>query len=79
MYPLETNRDVRNLKGQYSKECARKEAASLADRAIWEKITVGRTGIRWDNVVEKIRKELGRDQEGIPSIEKFWRVQDRVE
>ena len=28
-------------------------------------------GIRWDHVVEKIWKDLGRDQEEVLSIEKF--------
>ena len=41
------------------------------DRAAWEKITKGRAGIRWDNVVETTRKDLGGDQEGVLSVEKF--------
>ena len=43
----------------------------MADQAVWEKLTKGRAGIRWDNVVEKIWKDLGRDQEEVLSIEKF--------
>ena len=39
---------------------------------LWEKITKGRAGIRWDNVVENIFKDLGEDQEEVLlSIEKF--------
>ena len=44
---------------------------AIADRAVWEKITQGRAGIRWDSVVEKIWKELGGDYEEVLSIEKF--------
>ena len=57
-----------------------KRLPGIADRAVWEKITNGRAGIRWDNVVEKIWKEIGGDQEDILSKEKgqrkVWRVQD---
>ena len=53
-----------------SKEYARKEIASIVDRAIWEKITKGRAGIRWDNVVKKIWKDVGGGQE-VLSTEKF--------
>ena len=31
-----------------------KRLPAIVDRATWENITKGRTGIRWDNVVEKI-------------------------
>ena len=44
---------------------------AIADRAVWEKITKGQAGVRWDNVVEKIGKELGGDKEEVLSIEKF--------
>ena len=44
---------------------------AIVDRAVWEKITEGRAGIRWDNVVEKIWKDLGGGQEEVLSIEKF--------
>ena len=42
---------------------------AIADRTAWEKTTKGRAGVRWDNAVEKIRKDL-RDQEEELSIEK---------
>ena len=42
-----------------------KRLPAIADRAVWEKITKGRAGIRWDNVVEKIWKKSGGDQEDI--------------
>ena len=44
---------------------------AIADRAVWETITKGRAGIRWGNVVEKIWKKLGGDQEEVLSIDKF--------
>ena len=43
----------------------------IDDRAVWEKVTKGRVGNSWDNVFEKIWKELGGDQEEVLSIEKF--------
>ena len=48
-----------------------KRLPAIVDRAVWEKITKGRAGIRWDNVVEKTWKDLGGDQEKVLSIEKF--------
>ena len=45
------------------------------DRTVWEKITKGRAGIRWDNVVEKIRKDLGGPRSTV--YREVWRVQDR--
>ena len=48
-----------------------KRLPAIADRAVWEKMTKGRAGITWDNVVDKIWKELGGDQEGVLSVEKF--------
>ena len=44
----------------------------IADRAVWETITKGRAGIRWDNVVERMWKALRGDEEDILlSIEKI--------
>ena len=55
MYPLETNRDVRKLEWQYKlRNVSEKRLPAIVDRAVWEKITKRRTGIRWDNIVEKI-------------------------
>ena len=48
-----------------------KRLPAIAGRAVCEKITQGRAGIRWDNVVEKICKDLGGDQEEGVSVEKF--------
>ena len=33
---------------------------AIVDGAVWEKITEGRAGIRWDNVVEKYERFRGR-------------------
>ena len=43
---------------------------AIAGRAVWEKVTKGRAGIRWDSVVEKVWKDIGGNEE-ILSIEKF--------
>ena len=68
MYPLETNRDVRKLKWQYKvHNMPDKSLPAIVDRAVWEKATKGRAGIRWDNVVEKIWKNIRGDQEEVLS------------
>ena len=56
MYPLKTNRDLRELKWQYKVEnMPEKRLPAIVDRAVWEEETKGRAGVRWDNnVVEKI-------------------------
>ena len=72
MYPLKTNRDVRKLKWVCKlKNMPEKRLPTIVDRAVWAKITKGRAGTRWDNVVEKIWIHLGGDQEEVLSIEKF--------
>ena len=72
IYPFKTNRDVRKLKWQCKvKNGPEKSLPAIVGRAVWEKITYGRDGIRWDNVVDKIWKELGGDQEDMLSVEKF--------
>ena len=84
MYPLETNRDVRKLKWQYKvRNMPKKRLPAIADRAVWEKVTKGRAGIRWDSVVEKVWKDIGGNQEEILSIEKFagcmTQVKEKIE
>ena len=51
--------------------CQKKRSPAIADRAVWEKVTKGRAGVRWDSVVEKVRKNIGANQEEMLSIEKF--------
>ena len=51
--------------------CQKKRSPAIADRAVWEKVTKGRAGIRWDSVVEKVWKDTGGNQEEILSIDKF--------
>ena len=47
MYPLETNRDVRMSKWQHKvRSNPKKRFPAIADRAVWEKVTKGRAGIR---------------------------------
>ena len=36
-----------------------------ANGAVWENVTKGRTGIRWNNVGDKVWKEIGGKQEEI--------------
>ena len=49
----------------------KKRLPAIADRAVREKVTKGRAGIRWDNVVDKAPKEIGGSQEEIRSMEQF--------
>ena len=84
MHPLKTTRDVRKLKWQYRvKSMADKRSLAVVDGVVWEKITKRRSGIRWDSVVEKIWKDLGRDQQKVLSIDKFGghktEVKERIE
>ena len=72
MYPLKTNRDVRKFKWVYKvQNMPEKRLPTIVDRAVWEKIAKCRAGITWDNLFEKIWKELGEDQDEVLSIEKF--------
>ena len=55
----------------------KKRLPAIADRAVLEKVTKGRAGIRWDNVVDKeLVEDIGGNQEAM-SIDKFGGVQDR--
>ena len=70
--PLKTNRDVRKLKWQCKvKNMPKKRLPAIADRAVWEKVTKGRAGMRWDGVVEGVWKDIGGNQEEILSVEEF--------
>ena len=72
MYPLKTNRDVRKLKWQYKvRNMPKKRSPAIANRAVWEKVTKERAGIRWGSVVEEVWKDTRGNQEEILSIEKF--------
>ena len=72
MYPLKTDRDVRKLKWQYKlRNTPKKRLPAIADRAVWEKATKGRAGIRWDSVFENVWKDIGGNQEEILSVEEF--------
>ena len=44
---------------------------AIAERAVWEKVTRGRAGIRQDSVVEKAWKGIEGNQEEILSIDMF--------
>ena len=53
------------------KDMPEKRFPVIVDRVVRKKITKGRAGITWDNVVEKIWKDLEGNQEEVLSIEKF--------
>ena len=65
-------RDVRKLKWQYKvNNMPKKRLTATADRAVWEKVTKERAGIRWDSVVERVWKDIGCNQGEMMSIDKF--------
>ena len=63
MHPLKTNtrRDVRKLTWQYKvRNMPKKRLPAIkADRAVWEKVTKERAGIRWNSVVERVWTDIG--------------------
>ena len=55
MHPLKTNRAMTRLGWQYKvRNMPQTRLPAIVDRAVWEKVTKGRVGIRWDSVVEKV-------------------------
>ena len=79
MYPLTINRDERKSEWQYKvKNMPEKRLPAIVDRAVWEKITKGWAAIRWDDVVEKIWKDLGGNQEEVLFTEKFGGYKTKV-
>ena len=42
---------------------------AIADGAVWEKVTKGRAGIRWNSVVENVWKDIEGNQEQVLSID----------
>ena len=63
--------NVRELKWQRKeRKMSRKRLPARADRAVWEKVTERRVGIKWDSIVDKVWKDKG-NQEEILSMEKF--------
>ena len=36
----------------------KKRLPAIADRAVWENVSKGQVGIRWDSVVEKVWKDV---------------------
>ena len=49
---------------------------AIVDRAVWEKVTKGRAGIRWDSVVEKVWKGIGGNQEEAMPAGKFGKYKE---
>ena len=56
----------------------KKRLPAKADRAVWEKATKGRAGIRWDSGVDKLSKDVGGKHEDILSIETFRGYKTKV-
>ena len=74
MCPLKTRRGARKLKWQDKvRNMHKKRLPAITDMGVWEKVTKGRAGIRWDSLVDKVWKDIGGNQEEILqlSIDKF--------
>ena len=83
MYPLKTNKRREKVEmAIQGKEHAKKRLPAKADSAVWEKVTKGRAGIRWDSVFENIWKDIGENQEETLSREKLagyeTEIQERI-
>ena len=64
IYPLESNRRREEVEMTIqSNEHANKRLPAVANRAVWENLTKGRGGIRWDNAVDKVWKGIGGNQD----------------
>ena len=56
-----------------------KRLPAIVDGAVWEKATKGRqAGKMWDSVVEKVREDIGENQEDGMSAEEFGRYKAKV-
>ena len=55
----------------------KKRLPAIVDRAVWEKVTKERAGIRWDSVVEKVWKDTGGKPRRADVRRKVWEVQGR--
>ena len=54
----------------------KKRLPAIVNISVWEKVTKGRAGLRWDSVVEKVWKDIGGNQKGDVRRE-VWGVQGR--
>ena len=63
---------MRKLKWQHrARNMPKKRLPAIPDRTVREKVTQGRSEIRWDSVVEKVWKGIKGNQGDILSIERF--------
>ena len=58
------------------RQMPKKRLSALAKIAVWEKVTKGLAGIRWDGVVDEVWKEITGIQEDTVHGE-VWGAQDR--
>ena len=81
MYPLKTNRDMRELERQFEvRNLPKTMLPATVERAVWEKATKGRAGIMEDSVVEKVWTDIIRgNEEDIIFAEKFGGYKTKAE
>ena len=51
----------------------KKRLPAIIDRAVWEKVAKERAGTTWDGIVEKVRMNVGGNQEEVMSAVTFGR------
>ena len=77
MHPPKTNGDVRKLIWQHKvKSTPKKRVPAIANSAVREKVTSGRAGIRWDNVVRRVWKVTAGKPRRDTAHGQVWGVKD---
>ena len=56
----------------------KKRLPAIVGRTVWEKVTAGRAGLRWNSVVEKVWKDVGANHEEAMPVEKSGRWKTEV-
>lgn len=65
---------MKKLKWKYNvRSLPTRRLTAIAIKSVWEKATKGPAGIWWDNVVNKVWKEIGGSQEEIVAVNILWR------
>ena len=57
----------------------KKRLTAIVNKYVWEKVTKGRAGIRWDNVAQEEWKDIGGQQEEAMPADKFGRYKTEIE
>ena len=79
MYPHKTNIGTRKMEWRREARIMPKERlGAMADRAVWQKVTKGGAGIRWDSAIKKYGSMLEETKIFFPA-EKLVKYKTEVE